>query len=95
VGDIEATIGAVAFVAVGFGLTVGVEMFRIRTRRPLVDAWMKERGWTPLSIRYKFQLFRPNWLTYFEVEWIDERGRRDEGLVSSTGLLRKRVQLDW
>lgn len=77
----------------GLALVGGVEAFRTKTRRGLVEEWAHSRGWTLQVVRRSFEPFGPTWLTYYWIEATDPQGRDHRGLVYATGFLRRKV--DW
>ncbi len=87
--------GALAGIAALIGLAVLIELFRAKTRRALVEKWVRDQGWTLVSCRYRFNPFEPNWLVSYKVAVLDHTGHPLEGTAFATGFIRRKVWADW
>jgi hypothetical protein len=76
-------------------LDVWVVIVRTRTRRRLVVDHVEGANLSVLECTHSFQPLRLNWHTYFRVRARDESGRVMSGLAAVTGLLHRRMRVDW
>ena len=77
--------------------SVGIEAFRVRSRRRFVVEWAAQRELRVTECRWTFHWFRtlyPFWLVPYRVRVVDKRGREMTGTAWATGLLRRKAWVD-
>lgn len=73
---------------------LGIGLFRVVTRRRLVEDYVARQGWRLTRIRYRLRLWN-NLNEYFDIQVVEPSGRMLEGVAEVTGLIRSRVSIDW
>jgi hypothetical protein len=80
-------------------LVVGIEVIRVRIRRPILRKWVQRQGLTLKSARYSFRMIRPaayfRSIVPFTIEVEDATGHVTPGLVWVSGFLRRQCWVEW
>jgi hypothetical protein len=85
----------VAGVAIVLAIAAAIMAFRVITRRSLVKRWAEDEGLTLLELRFSAASLYERSLVAFRLRVRDRTGHEVTGIAWTTGLLRRRVSVDW